>query len=96
MSNEPTETKPVNVGIPTSDLLADHIQTSLVFAARYTHDRRTGGALVVVRALQSCWAQLSKNTQHQIITESTGATCNQDDWAVLQSFAANVPDQPRP
>lgn len=63
------------------------VQTALVFAARYTHDRPTGGALEVRRALELCWAGLSEHTKDQVVRESNEATCNQDDWEQMRKFA---------
>ena len=57
------------------------IQTALVFAARYTHHRDTGGTLAVCRALAYCWDQLDERTRKQIIEESHEATCNKHEWA---------------
>ena len=56
------------------------LQTALVFAARYTHHRGTGGALAVCNALAYCWDQLDERTQKQIIKESYEATCNKHEW----------------
>lgn len=56
------------------------MQTAMVFAARYTHHRNTGGTLAVCRALAWCWDQLDERTQKQILDESHEATCNRDDW----------------
>ena len=57
------------------------IQTALVFAARYTHHRGTGGTLAVCSALAYCWDQLDEHTRKQIIEESHEATCNKHEWA---------------
>lgn len=65
---------------PCSRLLPPPMQTAMVFAARYTHHRNTGGTLAVCRALAWCWDQLDKRTQKQILDESHEATCNRDDW----------------
>lgn len=67
--------------------LADVIQTALVFACRYSHNRQTGGAYAVVRAVKLCWDQLSDQTREQILEESFEATCNKDDWLELRKFA---------
>ena len=68
-------------------LLSHPMQSALVFAARYSHFRKTGAALMVVGALKSCWPQLDEYTQEQILEESLEATENLDDWAELRVFA---------
>ena len=65
---------------PKSQLLPHLHQTVYVFAARYTHDRPTGGALAITRALREVWDRLSEQTQAQILDESTHATACRDDW----------------
>lgn len=64
------------------------MQTCMVFAARYTHHRGTGGTLAVVKALKGCWHQLPEYTQTQILIESEDATENLEDWQMLKDFAA--------
>ncbi len=61
--------------------LSDAEQTAYVFAARYTHNRNTGGTLAVVKALSHVWDRLSSSTQIQIEKEAYHeATANRDDW----------------
>ena len=72
-----------------NEMLSPLIQTALVFAARYTHDRNTGGTLAVVRALEQCWRLLDERTREQILRESSDAVYNMDDWQRLRDFAAN-------
>ena len=60
--------------------LPSRVQTALVFAARYTHHRETGGTLMVTEALTHVWDQLSEDTQTQILKEAYEATANQQDW----------------
>ena len=56
-------------------------QTAYLFAARYTHNRNTGGTLAITRALAMVWDQLSEQIQKQIETEAYNeATENRDDW----------------
>ncbi len=76
--------------LSTGDLLAARMQTALVFAARYAHNRETGAAMAVVRALESCWNQLNAHTKAQILAETHDATCNHAEWERLRSFAANT------
>lgn len=56
------------------------VETCFVFAARYTHNRSTGGTLAVCRALKEVWPRLSDHTKEQIIRESHEATSNLEDW----------------
>ena len=61
--------------------LTSHEQTAYVFAARYTHNRSTGGTLAVVKALEVVWDRLSYSTKRQIEKEAYHeATANRDDW----------------
>lgn len=75
--------------VGSTDLLDPMLQVALVFAARYTHHRNTGGTLAVVSALRSVWGKLSDSTKNQIIRESDEATANRDDWERLKSFQSN-------
>ena len=68
-----------------------HVQTALVFAARYAHDRKTAGAMVVVQAIKHCWKQLDEKVQRQIINETISATTNITDWKDLRDFAEKHP-----
>ena len=70
-------------------LFAGPMRSAMVFAARYTHTRNTGGTLAVVRALEQCWHVLDDNTRDQILRESHEAEYNLDDWQRLRDFAAN-------
>lgn len=57
----------------------NHLQeTVYVFASRYTHNRDTGGAFVVINALKDVWGHLSIRTKDQIIKESKESSSN--DW----------------
>jgi len=71
----------------SDELLRPHLQTCLVFAARYAHNRATAAALVVTHAVIANWHRLKETTKIQIIDESNEATCNQDDWQKLRDFA---------
>jgi hypothetical protein len=62
------------------------IQSALVFAARYTHDRNTTGAFMVVLALKKCWHLLSDQTREQILRESHESIYNWADWEELRKF----------
>lgn len=68
--------------------LPHHMQTCLVFAARYAHHRNTGGALAICTAIRDQWTSLDKHTQDQILRESHEATANLDDWQKLRDSAA--------
>jgi len=63
------------------------METALIFAARYTHPRTTGGTLSVVNALKKCWPAISTYGREQILGESHEASSNQDDWLELRNFA---------
>jgi hypothetical protein len=69
------------------DKLSHHVQTAMLFAARYTHNRHTGGTLAVCRALEQVWCQLDSRTQDQILRESHDATANLDDWEEFRKKA---------
>ena len=76
----------------STSLFAGPMRSAMVFAARYTHTRNTGGTLAVVRALEQCWHVLDDKTRDQILRESHEAEYNLDDWQRLRDFAANVKD----
>lgn len=73
-----------------SDLFAGPMRSAMIFAARYTHARNTGGTLAVVRALEQCWHALDEQTRTQILRESHEAECNHEDWQRLRDFSANA------
>jgi len=77
-------------GLRTTALFAGPMRSAMVFAARYTHTRNTGGTLAVVRALEQCWHVLDGHTRDQILRESHEAEYNLDDWQRLRDFAANA------
>lgn len=71
------------------------ISTALVFAARYTHSRNTGGTLAVTRALRACWPYLDDSTREQILREAgTEATANLEEWRALEIFAKTATSVP--
>ena len=45
--------------------------TALVFAARYTHSRNTGGTFAIVRCLVMNWERIDMHTQSQILREAS-------------------------
>jgi hypothetical protein len=62
--------------------------TALVFAARYCHNRNTGGTFAIVRCLIANWSRIRKDTQDQILREAyQDATSNRDDWQKLFDHA---------
>ena len=63
------------------------IESCLVFAARYSHNRKTGAASLVVDAIKSEWDGLALYTREQIIRESHEATTNLETWESLRVFA---------
>jgi hypothetical protein len=62
--------------------------TVLLFAARYTHNRSTGGTLAVTTALEGFWHLLEEHTKKQIVRESTEAIANREDWRQFREMAA--------
>jgi len=84
-----TKSKKDVVEVASHDLFAGPMRSAMVFAARYTHTRNTGGTLAVVRALEQCWHLLDNHTRDQILRESSEAEYNLDDWQRLRDFAAN-------
>ena len=93
MSQNPPETV---IEVASHDLFSGPMRSALVFAARYTHTRNTGGTLAVVRALEQCWHLLDDHTREQILRESREAEYNLDDWQRLQKFASeNAKDEGR-
>ena len=72
--------------------LPKHLQDCLVYAARYSHNRPTGAANVVVATLMDLWDGLDEQTQTQIIRESLHATESPDDWERLREFAPTLRD----
>lgn len=72
--------------------LSEPEQTAYVFAARYTHDRNTGGTLAITRALALVWDKLSENTKKQIEREAyQDATANRDIWSRFFHWDENPP-----
>lgn len=68
--------------------------TALLFAARYCHDRSTGGTLAVVTCLIANWQRINGRTQEQILKESDvrGVT-NKEDWQLLYAHANYEPEE---
>lgn len=63
---------------------SDSLGTILVFAARYAHTRKTGGALQVVRSILKSWDLLDLKTKEQLVREAKNeATCNHEDWQLI-------------
>jgi len=66
------------------EIVTKEIETLLVFACRYCHNRQTGGAMVAVNAVLNHWNQITPITQELLAREAKiGATCNIDDWCRL-------------
>jgi hypothetical protein len=66
------------------NMTQNQLGTILIFAARYAHNRPTGAALAVCRAIENEWKNLSASDQMQLIRESHAATCNDDDWQIIR------------
>ena len=57
-------------------------ETIYIFAARYTHNRNTGGTDAVIRGLAQVWDKLTPETQEKIEKEAQAeATENRIEWA---------------
>jgi len=66
----------------------DHkIESCLIFAARYSLNRHTGAASLVVDAAKEMWDDLELYTREQLIRESREATTNLETWESLRVFA---------
>lgn len=63
--------------------MKEYSESMLVFAARYAHSRNTGAAFMVVRQILDVWGELSEQTRDMILKERKEATCNFEDWAML-------------
>lgn len=69
-------------------LLSDRMQSCLVFAARYAHDRNTGAAQMVISTIIDNWDGLRPDIKAQIQKEAKEATCNFEDWRKLSAMDA--------
>lgn len=58
-------------------------ENTLVFAARYAHNRRTGAALQVVKEILNKWVRISDFTKEQLKREAKEASLLNEDWALL-------------
>ena len=88
------KTQEDGVAIGSTELLSQLEQTAYVFAARYTHNRNTGGTSAITRALAMVWDRLSEQTRKQIEKEAfEEATANRDDWEKFFHWGDNLPDQ---
>ena len=57
-------------------------ETIYIFAARYTHNRNTGGTGAVLRELAMVWDKLTPETKEKIEREAQAeATHNRNEWA---------------
>ena len=66
--------------------------TAMIFAARYVHNRNTGGTLAIVDCLIKNWHKIDKATEIQILREADNeATTNRDDWQRLFDHANYKP-----
>jgi hypothetical protein len=69
--------------------LDQQLQTAIVFAARYTHSRRTAGAYAIIYTIRAHWDQLSEVTHKMLVKESYEASANRQDWQDFRDFAEN-------
>ena len=60
------------------------IDTALVFACRYCHNRPTGGALAMVELVLVLWDELPEKTKETIVREAEiEAVYNKEDWQMF-------------
>jgi hypothetical protein len=67
--------------------LTRNLQTVLVFAARYSHNRKTAAASIVCDEIRKHWPHLDEHTRTQILRESEEAGENRQTWQDLRMFA---------
>ena len=63
------------------------METCLVFAARYAHNRQTGASLAVLTAIKENWEDIRQHTRDQLKSEASEATCNLTDWEELKELS---------
>ena len=68
------------------NMTKQQLGTILIFAARYAHNRNTGAALAVCRAIENEWRYITRETQEQLQRESYEATCNIEDWEIIRKL----------
>jgi hypothetical protein len=71
----------------SNERLTTPMQTALVFAARYTHNRDTVGAIQVIIAIKQAWEKINKDTRTQLVIESNEAGYNKIQWRQFREFA---------
>lgn len=64
----------------------NQLETMLIFAARYAHNRPTGAALAVCNVIMQQWNNLRRDAQIQIQKESFDATENQSNWQEIRKL----------
>lgn len=86
--------KDVVVSYVPPSLFSSAMQTALVFAARYSHDRNTGAATMVIRALRESWSRLEQHNRVQILRETREAVYNTHEWQEFRAWAeAHLQDE---
>ena len=71
------------------------LQSALMFAARYSHNRQTAASHEVITALKQAWPFLDDFTKRQLISESTEAEYRQRDWEMFREWADEQQQQTR-
>jgi len=72
--------------------LTESQETAYLFAARYTHNSKTGGALAITVSLAEVWDDMSDRVKEQIEKEAKHeATANRDDWANFFGWEDEIP-----
>jgi len=64
-----------------------NLETCIIFAARYAHNRPTGAAIIVVKMLKDAWRDLSPYGRKTILKEAEDAAYGREEWQLLRDFA---------
>lgn len=67
----------------------EHISSLALFAARYVHNRDTGGTGTAITAIKCLWGSLSEYVKFKIVKESYEATTNLDEWESFREWVRN-------
>jgi len=80
--------KAIEDKIMKTNLTQNELGNALVFSARYTHNRSTGGALQITNTILKVWEELDQQTRLQIAREAKfEAKCNKEEWSkVINRF----------
>jgi hypothetical protein len=76
----------------TNQRFSEAMNSTMVFVARYAHNRNTSCIFPIMNALKENWHLLNQDTRNQIIKESEESEYHQNDWAELKTFASQFND----